>query len=142
MTWANAATLAEARERLAERYPGETVEIIETFDIAHIGWESDCQGALIAHDGMPQIVIIDETGIPFGRSTADWLVDQLNGYRRLIEQTEAVLARYRTLGGLFGPALFEARQKHHHRRLARARRPGESNKEYSKRMKAWNLDPR
>lgn len=37
MTWANAATLAEARESLAERYPGETVENIETFDIAHIG---------------------------------------------------------------------------------------------------------
>lgn len=90
----------------------------------------------------PKSSSLSETGIPFGRSTADWLVDQLNGYRRLIEQTEAVLARYRTLGGLFGPALFEARQKHHHRRLARARRPGESNKEYSKRMKAWNLDPR
>jgi hypothetical protein len=27
MTWANAATLAKARERLAERYSGETVEI-------------------------------------------------------------------------------------------------------------------
>lgn len=80
MTWADRAALARARERLTERYPGETVEIIETFDIAHIGWEADYQGALI-------------------------------------EQTEAVLARYRTLGGLFGSALFEAQQKHHHRRL-------------------------
>lgn len=29
MTCANAATLAKAQERLAERYSGETVEIIE-----------------------------------------------------------------------------------------------------------------
>jgi hypothetical protein len=91
---------------------------------------------------MPEIVIIDETRIAFGRPTADWLVDQLSEYRRLIEQTEAVLARYRTLDGLFGPALFEARQKHDHRRLARTRRPGESDKDYRKRMKAWNLDSR
>jgi hypothetical protein len=140
MTWATESALAAADTILAERYPGETVEILQAFDIAHIGWEADHQGALISHDGMPEIVVIDAIGIPLGHSEADWLVDHLGEYRRLIAETEAMLDGYRALGGLFGPALSEARQKHHLRQLARARRLGESDEDYKRRMQTWHLD--
>jgi hypothetical protein len=139
MTWPHKGVLERAREVLTKRYPGETIEIVRLFDIAHVGWEADHQGTLATHDGIPEIVVIDDTGIPFGRPIADWLVDQVAEYRKLIAETESVLQSYRAMGGLFGEELLEARRKHHQRQIAIARREGESDVEYDERMRLWKL---
>lgn len=111
--WAYERSLAVAMERLAERYPEEVVEIIETFDIAYSGWECDYQGALITHDGAPEPIIVDAT---YGSGTVpEQLEGRLLEYRRLITDTEAVLKRYRVMGGLEGPALVESQERHHQR---------------------------
>lgn len=49
--WATESDLAHALEVLQQRYPGEKIEIVDTFDIAWSGWELDSQGALITRDG-------------------------------------------------------------------------------------------
>ena len=75
MTWANAVTLATVRKTLAECYPGEAIEIIATFDIAHVGREADHQGVLITHDGLPEIAIVDATGFPLAtRARTGWSI--------------------------------------------------------------------
>lgn len=65
---------------------------------------SSTSRVLITMISTPEIVLIDETGVPFDRSTAGRLVDHPGEYRRLIERTEAVVERYCALGGPFGPA--------------------------------------
>lgn len=95
-TWANESALDHAREVLAERFPGETVEIIETFDTAYVGWECDYQGALIKRDGVPEIVIVDETSGD-GRPVAVKMRERIDQYRNLIVDTERVLRRHADL---------------------------------------------
>jgi hypothetical protein len=116
--WATESGLAHALAELQERYPGEAIEIVETFDIAWVGWECDANGALITHDGFPEIVIIDQVGVD-GRSVPDIVTTQLGVLKQLIERTEVVLAKYRGMGGLEGYRLVEAHQRQHERRLAR-----------------------
>ena len=86
---------AGAHAELAERYPGETIEILDTFDIAYVGWECDFQGALITHGGVPELVIIDQVGD--SRPVLEVLRDRLVEYRSLLAETERVLARYEQL---------------------------------------------
>lgn len=105
MSWANEFALEDAREWLAERYPDEQVDILSTFDIGYVGWEMDYQGALVTHDGVPELVIVDQTGVTNSRPVPDQLLERLEDYRRLIGETEAVLERYRHLGGTIGEAL-------------------------------------
>lgn len=99
MTWTDYDIHFEhALEVLAERFPGETIEIIEGFDIAYSGWECDANGALITRDGVPELVIIDQTGGDWPPMT-EQLEERLAEYRRLIAETERVLERYRKMGG-------------------------------------------
>jgi hypothetical protein len=86
---------AGAHDELAERYPGEHIEILDTFDLAYAGWECDSQGALITHDGVPELVIIDQVGD--SRPALDVLRDRLAEYHSLIAETERVLTRYEQL---------------------------------------------
>ena len=92
-TWAYEGALENAREQLAERFPGEAIEIVDTFDIAHIGWEFDYQGALITRDGRPELVVIDATGSD-RQTVVEMLAERLSEYRRLIVCTEAILRSY------------------------------------------------
>ncbi|KFC68198.1 hypothetical protein FF80_01922 [Devosia sp. LC5] len=79
-----------------------------------------------------EIVIIDETGVPFDRSTAGWLVDHPGEYRRLIERTEAVVEGYCALGGPLGPAPVRSRTD----TPSPSPPPRRSDEDYKKRLKA------
>ena len=92
MTWANEAALEHAREVLKERYPGQAIEILTTFDIAHAGWEC----ALILLDGQPDLVIVDQVGGDI-RKVREILEAKVKEYERLIVDSERALARYRDL---------------------------------------------
>ncbi len=98
-TWATESALEHAAQVLAERYPSERIEILEAFDIAWSGWEFDYQGALITHDGVPELVIVDETGAG-DRPVPMRLREQIAEYGRLTDATERVLGRYRAMGGV------------------------------------------
>lgn len=97
-TWADESALEYASEVLAERYPGEVITIIETFDIAWVGWECDYRGAFIRHGDLFEIVIIDETGGD-DRPALVKVLDQMLEYARLLGATQGVLDRYRAAGG-------------------------------------------
>lgn len=98
-SWAdNDGALERAREQLAERYGGARVEILECFDAAWQGWDGDSKGALITVDGVPMLVGIDQT-IDEGRFESE-IVGRLAEYKRLIDDTERVLKRYRELAGI------------------------------------------
>lgn len=97
MTWADHdIDFEHALAELSERFPGERIEILEAFDIAHIGWECDYQGALITHDGVPELVIVDAT-ISNAKPVLQQLEQRVEEYRRLIAETERVLERYRRM---------------------------------------------
>ncbi|WP_116654010.1 hypothetical protein [Pelagibacterium sediminicola] len=83
---------------LQERFPNETIEIIELFDIAWSGWECDSLGALILRDSVPELVIVDQVGGDF-RPVPEILKERVQEYKRLSAETEAVLDRYRMMGG-------------------------------------------
>ena len=129
-----------ARTNLAERYPGEAVEIVETFDIAHSGWECDDKGALITRDGAPEIVIVDRIGGD-PRPDIEQVREQLAEYRRLIVETEGALARYQELTSeAYDPAALEvlrdlkpARRPDEHVVVPPQRVPGESDDDYERR---------
>ena len=96
-SWAdNEGALERARELLAERFPGK-IEILECFDIAHVGWEGDSKSALITVDGEPHLVAIDQT-IDDARFESE-IVGRVAEYKRLLADTERVLKRYRELAG-------------------------------------------
>lgn len=97
-TWSYEGALENAREQLAERFPSEVIEIVDTFDIAWSGWEFDFQGALITRDGQPELVVIDATGSD-RQTVVEMLSERLSEYRRLIVGTEAILAAYWRLLG-------------------------------------------
>ena len=99
-SWADSEhVLGRARELLADRYPNSSPAILDTFDIAYSGWEADYIGALITVDGRPEIVVIDRFSGD-RRPDIEQVREQLAEYRRLIADTERVLARYQELGGL------------------------------------------
>lgn len=82
--------LDRARAELADRFAGQTIEIVDTFDIAWSCWDGDSRGALITVDGVPRIVAIDQT-VDDERFEAE-IVARLQEYRRLIDDTERVLS--------------------------------------------------
>lgn len=97
-TWSDSeSALEHARSELAERYPGEAVEIVEMFDLGWVGWECDFQGALITRDGVPELVIVDATGVGRSNPVAVTLRERLVEYGRLIVETGAVLRRHQKL---------------------------------------------
>lgn len=98
-TWAQSdINFEHALEVLAERFPGDAIEILEAFDIAYSGWECDYKGALITRNGVAELVIVDSTGGDW-RPVTEQLEERLLEYRRLIEDTERVLGRYREMAG-------------------------------------------
>ncbi len=99
MTWATEAELKRALETLAERYPGQKIEIVSTFDIANVGWECDSQGALIVHDGVAELVIVDQVGGDY-RKVREILEAKVEEYERLISETKNVLGQHMVLEGL------------------------------------------
>ncbi len=136
-TWFDGRLGRDALSELEAQYPGERIEIVRPFDIAYVAWECDYQGALITRDGRPELVILQRIAseIP----VVMVLRDRLAEYRRLVHQTEAVLAQFLELGGVEGDALLEAQGAQHLRERARQRRPGESDDEYGARMRLWRL---
>lgn len=93
MTWAAGdIDFVHSRSQLAERFPGSSIEILDTFDIAYVGWEGDYRGALVRRDGVLEIVIVDRTGAD-SRPDLELVRLQLAEYRRLIDDTERVLMR-------------------------------------------------
>ncbi|WP_332715802.1 hypothetical protein [Pelagibacterium mangrovi] len=99
MTWANEAERDRALAELEDRYPGQKIEIITAFDIANVGWECDSQGALIMRDGVPELVIIDQTGGD-DRPVREILESKVDEYERLAADTRNVLGQYMVLEGL------------------------------------------
>jgi hypothetical protein len=99
MNWATEAELKRALSELAERYPGEHIVIITTFDIAHAGWECDSQGALILRDDRPEIVIVDQVGVDDGR-VRESLERKVDEYERLAAETKNALAQQVVLEGM------------------------------------------
>ncbi len=108
MTWydENAGEKQIADEWLAETFRGEVTSIVATFDIAWSGWECDWKGALVTHGGVPELVIVNGTSMT--GNLPEELEQRVREYRRMADETEAVLRRYRELGGLFGDAWQEA----------------------------------
>ena len=98
---------------LAENFPGDSVEILATFDVAWSGWECDWKGALVSANGVPELVIVDGTSMT--GSIPDDLEQRVREYRRLADETEAALRRYREMRGLFGDAWREATNARHQR---------------------------
>ncbi|WP_417585011.1 hypothetical protein [Pelagibacterium sp.] len=88
-----------ALNELEDRYPGQKIEIVSTFDIANVGWECDSQGALIQRDGVPELVIVDQLGGD-GRPIREILEAKIDEYERLASQTRNVLAQLSVLEGL------------------------------------------
>ncbi|AEQ52701.1 hypothetical protein [Pelagibacterium halotolerans] len=99
MTWANEGALKHAIETLADRYPGENIEIVSTFDIAHAGWECDSRGALIRRDGKPELIIVDQTGGD-DRPVREILEAKLDEYEELAAETRNALGQLLVLEGL------------------------------------------
>lgn len=136
-TWFDGWLGRDALSELEAQYPGEKIDIIEPFDLAYVGWECDYQGALITRDGRPELVILQ--GGASELPVVMIIRDRLAEYRRLLDQTEAVLAKYLAMGGLEGDTLLEAQGAQHLRERARQRRPGESDDDYGARMRLWGL---
>jgi hypothetical protein len=90
-SWAdNDGALDSARESLADRFPGTQIEILECFDIAWQGWDGDSKGALMAVDGEPRIIAIDQT---LGEDIFEGeIFAQQSEYRRLLDDTARVLS--------------------------------------------------
>lgn len=138
MTWSDdEAALEHAIERLQKRYLGENVELITAFDIAYVGWEFDCQGALIRHGGVPELVIVDQTSGD-ERPVREILESKLEEYERLAAETKHVLAQHMVLEGLrefaTEPPLPGDEMPDG---LALQRKPGESDDEYAERNKLF-----
>ncbi|MAN77463.1 MAG: hypothetical protein CML24_09800 [Rhizobiales bacterium] len=130
--------LEYALSELAERFPGEKLEIISMFDIAHSGWECDSPGALIRRDGVPELVIIDQTGGD-ERTVREILEAKVGEYERLAAATRNVLAQQMVLEGLreFGTEPpqpgDEMPEEHCGYEYTLERNPGESDEEYAER---------
>jgi hypothetical protein len=125
-------------EWLAENFRGESVEILATFDVAWSGWECDWKGALVTHGGVPELVIVNGTSMT--GNIPDELEQRVREYRRMADETEAALRRYRDLGGLFGAAWQEATNARHQRLIAMEQREGEPEEAHKARLAALVAD--
>lgn len=140
MTWydENAGEKQIADEWLAETFPGEVTSIVATFDIAWSGWECDWKGALVTHGGVPELVIVNGTSMT--GNIPEELEQRVREYRRMADETEAVLRRYRELGGLFGDAWQEATNARRQRVSAMEPREGETEEAHKARLAALVAD--
>jgi len=140
MTWydENAGEKQIADEWLAETFPGEVTSIVATFDIAWSGWECDWKGALVTHGGVPELVIVNGTSMT--GNIPEELEQRVREYRRMADETEAVLRRYRELGGLFGDAWQEATNARRQRVSAMEPREGETEEAHKARLAALVSD--
>lgn len=140
MTWydENAGEKQIADEWLAETFPGEVTSIVATFDIAWSGWECDWKGALVTHGGVPELVIVNGTSMT--GNLPEELEQRVREYRRMADETEAVLRRYRELGGLFGDAWQEATNARRQRVSAMEPREGETEEAHKARLAAMVAD--
>lgn len=118
---------------LKENFPGDRVEILATFDIAWVGWECDWKGALVAANGVPELVIVDQVDATPG-TIPDEFEQKIKEYRRLADETEAALRRYREMGGLFGDVWREATNARHQRVIDLEQREGETEEEHAARV--------
>jgi len=134
MTWYNESETERqgTREWLKEQFPGEGALVVATFDIAWSGWECDWKGALVTHGGIPELVIVDGTSMV--GILPDELQQRVRDYRRMADETEAALRRYRELGGLFGDAWQEAKNVRHQRVIALDRHEEETEEEHRARV--------
>lgn len=105
--WLDESNREYAIEALQKRFPGEHIVILEAFDVAWVGWEADYQGALITHDAVPELVVVDSTGHD-DVAVEVHLRSKVLDYRRLIDATAAVLDRYRVLQLARRPAVIDA----------------------------------
>lgn len=139
MTWSDdEAALEHAIERLQKRYPGQKIEIITAFDIAHVGWEFDYQGALIRHGGVPELVIVDQTSGD-ERPVREILESKLEEYERLAVETNHVLAQHMVLEGLSEFATEPPRPGDEMPdRLTIRRKPDESDEAFEERKKLFD----
>ena len=104
MTWSDdEAALEHAIERLQKRYPGEKIEVITAFDIAHVGWEFDYQGALVTRDGVAELVIVGQTSGD-DRPVREILEAKIEEYERWIGETKNVLGQHIVLEGFLSTA--------------------------------------
>jgi hypothetical protein len=140
MTWydENAGEKQIADEWLAETFPGEVTSIVATFDIAWSGWECDWKGALVTHGGVPELVIVNGTSMT--GNIPEELEQRVREYRRMADETEAVLRRYRELRGLFGDAWQEATNARRQRVIAMEPREGETEEAHKARLAALVAD--
>lgn len=140
MTWydENAGETPIAGEWLAETFPGEVTSIVATFDIAWSGWECGWKGALVTHGGVPERVIVNGTSMT--GNIPEELDQRVRKYRRMADETEAVLRRYQELGGLFGDAWQEATNAPHQRVIAMEPREGETGEAHKARLAALLAD--
>lgn len=91
--WATEAAVAKAKEWLAEEYPGEKVEILDTFDIAWPGWAGDNQGAIVRRGHEVDVVIVDGSSIAAERPLFKQLVELTTEYGRMAVDLADVLKR-------------------------------------------------
>lgn len=138
MTWYDESENEKKRTRewLVENFPGESTLIVATFDVAWSGWECDWKGALVIHGEVPELVIVDGTSMT--GNIPDELEQRVRDYRRMADETEAALRRYRELGGLFGDAWREATNARHQLMIALERREQETEYEHAARIATWN----
>ena len=138
MTWSNNSvyTMASAEAWFLESYPYEDVVVLQTFDVAWSGWEGDTQGALITHNGQPDIVIV--AAITSG-IIPDLLEERIREYRRMADETEAALERYRAMGGLTGEDWASATRVRRRMLDVLDRGPDESEEDHRARLRLWKI---
>lgn len=95
--WATASAMERAREWLVEAYPGETTEILETFDVAWPGWDGDDQGAIIRHGDTVDVVIVDGSYVVSHKPLLEQIADLVLDYHRLASDMTSVVRAYERL---------------------------------------------
>ncbi len=86
-------------ERLAAKHPGASVEILDYIDVAWSSWECDDGAVLYTADGVAGVAIVNEVASGHQGSPAEVLAERVVAYRQLADETERLLARYRSMGG-------------------------------------------
>lgn len=95
--WATEAAIAKAKEWLAEEYPGQTIEILDTFDVAWPGWAGDNQGAIVRRGDEIDLVIVDGSHVTSQKPLIEQLADQVVDYHRLAAGLASVVQAYTRL---------------------------------------------
>ena len=83
---------------LAEKHPGAVIELIGAVDIAWSGWECDTAAVLYTADRVVGIQIVNQV-MAVDEPPATVLAERITAYRQLADDTEALLVRYRSMGG-------------------------------------------